>query len=135
MDETERRFREAERQLDESLLRDRAKIIARGIAIAENSARLDHDKNDLLAWGCRFEIRRSRDSGIAKVQVLLTLSKATITTLRVWRRVEIFQPGQDSRWQRTTEATVPLEDVVRAGLAELVGGAIRSGEVAADGAA
>ena len=52
-------------------------------------------------------------------------------SLRVWRRAEIFQIGQVSRWQSTTEEVLPLEEVARrGGLSSIVLEAITAGEAA-----
>ena len=134
MDEAEKRFREAERQLDELLRRDGAVIAARGITITDESSRAYY-KNDCLSWSYRFETRRVRGSEVEKVWVLVSLYEHEPASLRVWRRAEIFQIGQVSRWQSTTEEMLPLEEVARGGLSSIVLEAISAGEAAAAAAA
>jgi len=134
MNEAEKRFRDAERRLDELLRRDEAVIAARGIAISDVSARAYYH-NDPLSWSYQFETRRARGSEVEKVWVLVSLYEHDPASLRVWRRAEIFQIGQVSRWKETTEETLPLEEAARVGLSSIVLGAIRSGEEAAAAAA
>jgi hypothetical protein len=134
MDEAEKRFRDAERQLDELLRRDEAVIAARGIIIADESSRA-YSKNDHLSWSYRFETRRARGSEVEKVWVLVSLFEHDPASLRVWRRAEIFQVGQVSRWQSTTEEVLPLGEVARGGLSDIVLEAISAGESAAAAAA
>jgi hypothetical protein len=134
MDESEKRFRDAERQLDELLRRDEAVIAARDITISDESSRAYY-RNDYLSWNYRFEIRRVRGSEIEKVWVLVSLYEHDPASLRVWRRAEIFQIGQVSRWQDTTEEMLPLEEVARGGLSGIVLEAISAGKAAATAAA
>jgi hypothetical protein len=135
INEAEKRFREAERQLDELLHRDEAIIAARGISIAGESERVYHYKNEYLSWRYRFETRRARGSEIEKVWVLVSLDEFNVVALKVWRRAEIFQVGQLSRWQSTTEELLPLENALRDGLSSIIFEAIRAGEAAAADAA
>ena len=135
MNEAEKRFREAERQLDELLRRDEAVIAARGITITDRSARAYHYKNEYLSWVYSFETRRARGSEVEKVWVWVSLYEHDVGVVRVWRRAEIFQLGQLSRWQSTTEQLLALEKAVRDGLSSIVLEAIRAGETAAAGAA
>lgn len=128
--EEEKRFREVESQLDMLLHRDEAIIAARGIVITDWSARTYHYKNDYLSWCFRFDTKRARGSEIEKVWVLVSLDEADVTALRVWRRAEIFQIGQLSRWQSTTEELLSLETAIRDGLSSIIFEAIRSGKAA-----
>lgn len=131
MDEAEKRFREAEHQLDELMRRDEAVIAACGITIFDESARAYHYKNEYLSWSYRFEARRARGSEVEKVWVLVSLDEHDPASLRVWRQAEIFQIGQLSRWRGTTEETLPLGEVARCGLASIVLEAIHMGKAAA----
>jgi hypothetical protein len=133
INKAEKPFREAERQLDELLRRDEAALAAQHITITDESARVYHYKIDYLSWRQRFEIRRPRGSEIEKVWVLVSLDEHDVSMLRVWRRAEIFQIGQLSRWQSTTEELLPLAEIMRRGLASIVLEAIHAGEHAADG--
>lgn len=135
IDEAEKLFREAERRLDELLRRDEAVIAGRGVTIADESARAYHYKNECLSWRYRFEIKRARGSEIEKVWVVISLDEADVTAVKVWMRAEIFQVGQFSRWQSTTEELLPLETVVRNGLSGIIFEAISAGEAAAADAA
>jgi hypothetical protein len=132
---TEKQFREAERQLDELVRKDEAAIAARGIGVADESARSYHYKNESLSWRYRFETRQPRGSEIAKVWVVVSLDEWNVAALKVWRRAEIFQLGQLSRWESTTEEQVPLDTALQAGLSPIIFEAIHSGEVAAENAA
>jgi hypothetical protein len=135
MNEAEARFREAERQLDELLRRDEGLIAAHGITIADESAREYHYKNAYLSWCYRFEIRRARGSEVEKVWVLVSLNEHDPTSLRVLSRAEIFQVGQLSRWENTTEELMPLGKSMEDGLSSMVLEAIRAGEAAVADAA
>jgi hypothetical protein len=53
------------------------------------------------------------------VWVVVTFDESSVGALSVWRRAEIFQPGQLSRWEHTTEEQVPLEDALRDGLSRI----------------
>jgi hypothetical protein len=135
MNEAEKRFHEAERQLDELLRRDEAMIAARGIAITDRSVRAYNYKSDCLVWDYTFEVRRARGSEVEKVWVWVTLYEHDAEVVRVWRSAEIFQIGKLSRWQSTSERLLALDKVVRDGLSSIVIEAIRAGEAAAAGAA
>lgn len=135
MKEAEKQFRGAERRLDELLCRDEAIIAARDVTITDDSARAYHYKNEYLSWRYRFESRRARGSEVEKVWVVVSLEEGDVATLRVWRRAEIFQVGQSSRWQSTAEGVRPLEDAIRDGLSSIVLEAIRAGEAEAAEAA
>jgi len=130
MSESEKRFRDAERRLDELLRGDEAVIAARGITISDESARAYY-KNDYLSWSYRFETRRVRGSEVEKVWVLVSLYEGDPASLKVWRRAEIFQIGQVSRWQSTTEEKLLLGEVGRGELSNIVLEAISAGEAAA----
>ena len=127
INEAEKRFREVERQLDELLRSDEAVITARGIIISDWSGRT-YFRNDYLSWCQRFETRRPRGSEIEKVWVRVSLDEHDVSTLSVWRGAEIFQIGQLSRWQSTTEELLPLAEMARRGLANIVLEAIHAGE-------
>ena len=129
MNEAEKRFREAERRLDVLLRRDGPAIAARGITVSDQSARAYY-KNDCLSWNYQFETRRVRGSEVEKVWVLVSLYEHDPASLRLWRRAEIFQIGQVSRWESTTEEVLPLEVVAGAGLSSIVLEAISAGEAA-----
>lgn len=131
----EEQFREAERRLDELLSKGEPAITARGVAVADWSARAYHYKNETLSWSYQFETRRTRGSEIEKVTVTLTLREDDTTALRVQRCAEIFQIGRPSRWISTDEELLPLEDVARRGLSAVVLEAINEGEAAAAAAA
>jgi hypothetical protein len=128
MNEAEERFREAERQLDELLRSDEAVLAAQRITMADESARAYHYKNECLSWCYRFETRRARGSEVEKVWVLVSLYEFDTGALKVWRRAEIFQIGQLSRWQNTTEELLPLAEAAQRGLSSIVIEAIRAGE-------
>jgi hypothetical protein len=134
MTEAEKRFREAERRLDEMLRSDDAVIAASGITIADRSARVYHYKNESLSWSYRFETRRARGSEIENTSVTVSLYEHEPDLLRVGGLAEIFQIGQLSRWRSTTEALLPLGEVERVGLASIVLDAIRTGEELVAGA-
>jgi hypothetical protein len=131
----EKRFREAERRLDELLRNDEAKIAAHGIAIADESGRELHYKNEYLEWRYRFEIKRARGFEMEKVWTVVSLDENNVSEVRVWIRAELFQVGQSSRWQSTTEHLLPIERVVQQGLEGVVLEAMREGQAAAAGAA
>jgi hypothetical protein len=128
VNETEKRFREAERQLDELLRRDEAIIAARGITIADWSGRKYHYKNEHLSWSYWFETRRARGSEIENVLVAVSLNEHEASTVRVGRSAEIFQIGKLPRWSSGTEELLPLEEMVHRGLANIVLEAIHAGE-------
>jgi hypothetical protein len=134
MSEAERRFREAERRLDELLRRDEAVIAARGVAVADESGRAYHYQNERLSWRHRFEVRRARGGEVEKVRVIISLGEEGPTALRVWRRAEIFQVGKPSRWVSTAEESLPLSVAARRGLGSIVVEAISAGEAEAAGA-
>lgn len=125
--EAEKRFREAERQLDELLRRDEAVITDRGITISDWSGRT-YFRNDHLSWSQRFEIKRPRGSEIEKVWIRVSLYEHDVGVVEVWRSAEIFQIGQLSRWQSTIEELLPLAEMARRGLASFVVEAIHAGE-------
>ncbi|HEX8189462.1 MAG TPA: hypothetical protein VF586_13995 [Pyrinomonadaceae bacterium] len=129
MSEEEKRFREAERRLDELLRRDEAVIEARGISVADWSVRA-YARNDYLSWRYRFETRRARGSEIEKVWVTVSLHEGD-AAVKVWRRAEIFQTGRQSRWHSTAERLTPLQSLVREGLSAVVFEAIRAAEAEA----
>lgn len=128
MNETEKRFREAERRLDEMLRRDEAVITARGIIISDWSGRTYHYKNEYLSWSYWFETRRARGSEIEKVWVTVSLEEHDVGVVEVRRGAEIFQIGKLSRWQSATEELLPLAEMARLGLASIVLEAIQAGE-------
>jgi hypothetical protein len=130
MDEAEKQFRDAERQLDELLRRDEVVIAASGITITDESAREYHYKNEYLCWSHRFETRRARGSEVEHVWVLISLYEHDPSSLRVLRRAEIFQIGQLSRWQDTTDERLPLGEAAQGGLSSIVFEAVRAGEAA-----
>ena len=129
--EVEKRFREAERRLDELLRRDEAAIAARGVTVTDWSVRAYGYKSEYLRWCYLFETRRPRGSEVEKVMVDVSLDEGEPDALRVWTRAEIFQVSKLSRWQSTAEKLLPLEGVVRRGLAGIVLDAISAGEAAA----
>lgn len=128
MNETEKRFREAERQLDEMLRSDEAIIAARGITISDRSARKYHYKNEHLSWSYWFETRRARGSEIENVWVRVSLYEHDVSTLKVSRGAEIFQIGKLRRWSSGTEELLPLEEMAHRGLASIVLEGIQAGE-------
>jgi len=128
MTEAEKRFREAERRLDEMLRSDEAVIAAGRVTISDRSARVYHYKNESLSWSYRFETRRARGSEIENTSVTVSLYEHEPDLLRVCGLAEIFQIGQLSRWRSKTEALLPLGEVERGGLASIVLDAIRTGE-------
>ncbi|MCA1620274.1 MAG: hypothetical protein LC795_13400 [Acidobacteria bacterium] len=127
----EKRFREAERRLDELLRRDKAAIAARGVAITDSSVRAYTYKSEYLCWSHRFETRRARGSEVEKVMVWVSFHEGDEGAVRVWRCAEIFQVSSLSRWRSTTERLLPLEDVMRRGLACIVLEWVSAGEAAA----
>ena len=131
--EAEKRFREAERQLDELLRRDEAIIAARGITISDWSARKYHYKNKSLSWSYWFETRRTRGSEIEKVLVWISFNEYESSTVRVMRSAEIFQIGKPSRWSGGTEELLSLEEMAHRGLANIVLERIQAGESEAAG--
>jgi hypothetical protein len=131
--EAERRFREAERWLDELLSRDESAITARGVSVTDESGRAYHYQNERLSWRHRFEVRRARGSEIEKVRVIISLGEEDAGALRVWRCAEVFQVGKPSRWVSTTEELLPLPEAARRGLGSLVLEAVRAGEAEAAG--
>src|SRR5688572_13000499 len=108
--EVEKRFREAERRLDELLRGDEAALAARGVAVADWSVRAYNYKSEYLCWSYRFETRRARGSEVEKVSVGVSFHEGDEGAVRVWRCAEIFQVGSLSRWKSTTERLLPLED-------------------------
>jgi hypothetical protein len=128
MKDAEKRFREAERQLDELMRRDEAVITARGITISDWSARKYHYKNEHLSWSYWFETRRARGSEIEKVLVVISLNELEASAVSVRRSAEIFQIGKLPRWSSGTEELLPLEEMAHRGLASIVLEAIQAGE-------
>ena len=128
--DAEKRFREAERKLDELLQRDEAIIAAGGISITDESARAYHYKNDYLSWRYSFEARRARESEVERVWVVLSVHEDDEEALRIWRRAEIFQTSKLSRWESTIEEVRPIKEAMRDGLASIVLEAIRGGWLA-----
>ena len=129
--EVEKRFREAEGRLDELLRRDEAAIAARGVAVTDWCVREYGYHREYLRWGYLFETRRPRGSEIEKVMVEVSLDEGDPSAVRVWRCAEIFQVGSLSRWRSTAERLLPLEDMVRRGLADIVLEWVSAGEAAA----
>jgi hypothetical protein len=133
MTEDKQRFREAERVLDQLVRSDQPQIAAANVIVVDESAREYHYKNQSLSWRYRFEARRTRGSEVEKVWVLGSLTEDEPATLILWRRAELFQPGQLSRWESTTEQRLSLEQVSPLGLASIVLAAIHAGQTAAAG--
>jgi shikimate kinase len=133
--EAEKEFRKAERQLDELLREEEAVLAAHGITITDDSDRAYHYKNAYLSWRYRFETRRTSGSNVEKVWVSVSLYEQNTETLKIWRRAELFQVGQQSRWQDTTEELLPLAEAARRGLSSIVLEAIGEGANAAADAA
>jgi hypothetical protein len=131
MHDVEKRFREAERQLDEMFRKDAAALAGRRIAVTEESGRAYHYQNEHLFWRLRFETRSEQGSEIQKVWGWLSLNEHDTNTLKVWRRAEIFQMGKQSRWHDTVEELLPLAEAARRGLASIILEAIDGGEAAA----
>ena len=129
--EVEKRFREAERRLDELLRGGGAAIAARGVAITDSSVRTHTYKSEYLCWNHWFETRRARGSEVEKVTVWVSLHEGDEGVVRVWRCAEIFQVGSLSRWRSTAERLLPLEEVARRGLAGVVLEWVSAGEAAA----
>jgi hypothetical protein len=131
MNEAEKRFREAESQLDGLLGESAAAIAALGVTIEDRSVRRYGHWREYLSWHYRFETRRARGSEVQKVWVEVSLAEADAGAVRVWRGAEIFQVGQFSRWKSTAEEVLPLSEVARGGLSGIVIEGISAGEAAA----
>jgi hypothetical protein len=129
--EVEAHFREAERQLDDALQRDRTTIAADGIEVFDDSQRGYHYKNSYLSWSLRFESRSARGSEVEKVWGTVSVHEADPTAVKVWRRAEIFQIGARPRWEKTVERNVPLQSLLRIGLATTVAHEVADGKAAA----
>jgi hypothetical protein len=127
----EAQFRDTELQLDEALRRGREAIVASGVEIFDDSERCYHYKNERLSWSIRFESRRPRGSDIEKVWGRVSVYEDDLTVAKIWRRAEVFQTGQSSRWQETDERAIPLGDLLRSGLATVVAEEIEEGRKAA----
>lgn len=120
-------FREIEQQLDQLVHVARPELTAGGIAVADESVRQYH-REPLLSWQFRFETRQECGSEIAKVWLTLTLTEDRLNVCRLWRRAELFQIGQLSRWQNTHQCEFPVKRLREAGLASVVLSSIREGE-------
>ena len=125
--ESEARFRDAERQLDDALRRDREAIVSGGIEVFDDSRRLCHYKNESLSWSLRFEARRSRGSAVEKVWGLLSVSERDPTVVTLFRRAEVFEIGQSPRWQKTDERTVSLQALLWIGLGTTIAQEVEEG--------
>jgi hypothetical protein len=124
-------FRDAERQLDDALRRDRATITASGIEVIDDSARTSHYKNGYVSWSLRFESRCARGSEVEKVWGTVSVHEVDPTIAKVWRRAEIFQIGAHPRWEKTDEREMPLQSLLRDGLATTVIQEFAEGKAAA----
>ncbi len=118
--EVEAHFRESERRLDSLLQRDQQTIMSRGIEVVDRSERRYHYKNQHLSWSHQFEARRPRGSKIEKVRVTLTVLEGDPMGVRLWKCAEVFQIGQSPHWQKTDERVIPLQELLRAGMATTI---------------
>ena len=129
--EVEALFREAERQLDDALRRDHTTITAGGVEVFDDSARVYHYKNSSLSWSLRFESRCARGSEVEKIWGTISVHEGDPAAVRIWRRAEIFQTGARPRWEKTDERRMPLQSLLRNGLASLVAEEVADGKAAA----
>ena len=113
MNEIERRFRKAERVLDEMLAVAETTIEERGAAVADWSGRTNHYQNERLSWNYRFETRRPRGAEIEKVSVQVALGEEGPSSITVRRCAEIFQLGKRSRWSNVAKEVIPFGEAAR----------------------
>jgi hypothetical protein len=134
---TEESFRRIERTLDHLIEVATPKLNELGVAATDESARNYHYKNQFLSWSYRFENRWSfRCSEIALVTSLVTFHEpgdADVTQeVEIWSRSEIFQVGQLSRWEHTEQHSIPIAELTRLGIAEIVCTVIANGRAEID---
>jgi hypothetical protein len=132
--DAEQRFRVGEKILDRALEELRASTNLNGIVVqgAAPGGRTYHYKNQFLSWDERFVRDKMHDFETERVTVALTYMEpadlAAEDSVSVLVRCEIFVPGQMSRVDHKTGYDVPLDDIARAGLAEVVAAAFVKGE-------
>ena len=134
---TEEWFRRIERTLDHLVEVATPKLNELGVAATDESARNYHYKNQFLLWSYRFENRRSfRGPEIALVTSRVTfyepLEADVSQEVEIWSRSEIFQVGQLSRWEHTEQHSIPIAELVRIGIAEILRTIIANGHAEID---
>ena len=114
-------FREAERSLDGILAREREAIEALGFSIADQSARTYHYKNETLVWCYWFELRRRRErQDLEKFSLAVSLDEFAPSVVKLRTCTELFQIGQSSRWNKTEESEIALQQLVHDGMLSLI---------------
>ncbi|MHC4178588.1 MAG: hypothetical protein ACYSWU_13840, partial [Planctomycetota bacterium] len=134
---TEASFRDIERSLDQLIEKDRSEFAEQDIGVTDESVR-SYGYDPLLSWSYRFEGRRAhRGPEIALVTVRISFHEPTDIhsqhNVSLWCRSEIFQEGQLSRWEKTTEDSLPVAEVIARGVAEIVCEKIDKGYAEIDG--
>lgn len=135
---TENAFRRVEQILDRLLQDALIQLNDEDISATDESAREFHYKNQFLTWSYRFESRRTyRGPEIALVTLRIRfdepLNLDETHDVKIWMRCEVFQIGQLPRWEHTDEFAMPLADIMKRGIAELVRTIVSNGHTTIEG--
>lgn len=120
-------FRDLERLLDGLLIAARSTLAALGVEVIDESDRSGRDGHN---WHYLFDWARE-ENPIRRVWVRVSYSEPwtneTTVSIKVRSRVETFRRGQRSDFAFDTEETLSLEDLIAAGLGEVVQRLIAAG--------
>jgi hypothetical protein len=131
MDTTETVFRSAELQLDNALAAASSVLAAQGVAIADESRRTYHYKNQYLLWEVKFS--RSWDVGLktADVSVTLTLPEPAAPgdplQVEIALRAQLYRSGQASTEDLRSSDAMTVQELLARGIESIVTAKLREG--------
>ncbi len=122
--DTELAFRSSERILDRLVADARSLFQNHNIELTDTSLR-DYHYDPLLFWSYQFEHRKSHGGPeIASVIVYITLNEPMDLTkpqiVEIQTRSEIFQIGQESRWQHSKRQNLLVPEIADLGIGRVV---------------
>lgn len=124
--EMETAFRDVERRLDALLLHAMPTLATLGIEVLDES---DRQGRELYCWQHSFDWAR-RGELIRRVKVTICWREPLgneAAGVEVWSRTEAFRLGKASEFVHDTSETLSLDNLVAAGLFEVVERAIHAG--------
>ena len=131
MDTTETIFRSAELQLDNALAAASPALVAQGVAIAGESRRAHHYKNQYLLWEVKFS--RTGDVGLKTADVNVTLSLPEPAApgdplqVGVALRAQLYRSGQASTEDLRSSETMTVQELLDRGVEKVVTAKLREG--------
>ena len=124
MSPQETAFREAEVALDALVAAASNELAAKGVEIADNSARTYHYKNQYLFWSTHFTETWQVGYERARVTVCVTCMEpaevADAAEVSATTVVEVFQTGQRSRVRKERETQIRWKRRRRTNLATFI---------------